>query len=473
MSESRARFSFRRLMNSGVAWTTAFHAVRLLLGLALLPMLLRYLPRPEDLGMFYLFMSLVQMLPRVEAAFSFNVGRQVTFAMGGAVRLLPQGTAPAATAGSPNLALVRQLVDATGVIYAVLSVGVLVVLAIFGTAVVAGKIPNTSNPTLSWSGWILTLAGTVIEIQSLRWVGFLRNMNRVTHAARLGTFAYSGKAILACVCLGMGGGLISVPLAGIFSGLVLWQLARRRCLEHLPLEHGKTSWKQIRELIGVIWPNTWRAGIQIASEYLANVGLMALCSSNRYGLGLAVSAQYGLSLQLLAVVQQVSMVWTEVKWPLAGQLRAQNRLADMRRLLWERGLLQNLTYMLGALVLVATAEPLLRWVGLNKEPLSTGLFALLALNHFLYLRFAFWVYLIATDNRLPFLWPIVLTNIATIGLAFVLVEFLGLGLPAIVTAPLITGALFNYWYWMFPGARELGTTWWQFVRSPGSVSAKV
>ncbi len=450
-----------RAFRSAVVWTWGYNCVRLFLGLILLPMVLRFLSQ-ADLGMFYLFMALVQMLPLVEAAFSFNVGRQVTFAMGGAVRLLPQGTDPNASTGMPNLPLVRQLVDATGVVYAFLSAGVVVLLGTVGTAIVWGQVDHTSSPGMTWLAWAVTILGTVVEIQSLRWVGFVRNMNRIMLSAQLGAVAYAAKAVLASALLALHCGLMSVPVAGICSGLFLWRAVRRRTLASLGPAGGRTHRAEVWELLRVVWPNTWRAGLKIGSEYAANVSLTSLCT---YYFGLIITAQYGLSLQLLQILQQLAVVWTQVKWPIAGQLRAQKRLADMRALLWGRVWLQNLTFMAGAAVLVLIAEPLLRLVRIDKEPLSTGLFALLAINQFLYMRFAFWVNLIATDNRLPSLWPTVATNALAVAGAAVLVKGFGWGIEALVWAPLLTGLLFNYWFWMLAGARELGTTWWRFVRS--------
>lgn len=456
----------QRARGSAVAWTWVFSCVRLLLGLLLLPMVLRYLSR-EDAGMFYLFTSLVAMLPLIEATFSFNVGRQVTFAMGGAVRLLPQGTDPGATTGTPNFPLVRRLVDATGFVYNLLSGGVLLLLGTIGSSIILGQVAHTSDPRRTWIAWGLMVAGTVVELQSLRWLGFLRNMNHVTASAQLGTLAYASKAGLAAALLVAGGGLLSVPVAGMIASLLLWHLARRQCLARLASDRTRASRAEIRELLSVIWPNTWRAGLKLGSEYFANVTLMSICS---HRFGLAMAGQYGLTLQLLGIAQQLAMVWTQVRWPLIGQLRAQKRLDAMRQALWSRAWLQNLTYLAGALGLIFLAQPLLRFAGSDTDPLPHPWFVLLALNHFLYLRFAFWVFLIATDNRLPSLWPTVATHLASVALAVTLAATTNLGVGTVVLAPLIAGSLFNYWYWMLRGARELGTTWWRFVRTPKAPS---
>lgn len=456
----------RRVWQSGVAWSWVFNGVRLVFGLLLLPLLVVKLSDP-DFGMYQIFANILQMLPLVDATLSFNVGRQVTFAMGGATRLLPLGTDPGAASGSPNYPLIWRLVRATGVIYGAMSVAVAAILAILGGYLVSRQVAHTSQVSVTWLAWWLTVLGAAVEIQSLRWLGFLRNMNVVTRSAQLGTAAYILRVLLACAGLLAGGGLLSVPIASIVTSLLLGWIARRTCLRLLPGNPPVTTRSEVRELLGVIWPNSWRTAVKLGSEFVTSVWLLYLGTEYvARGSGLRVAAQYQFSIQLMTIVQQLAMVWTQVKWPMAGQLRAQKRLADLRRLLWSRAWLQNLSCAAGVIGVVVLAQPLLRWSGTQKEVLPVLWLALLGLNQFLYLRYAFWVFLIATDNRIPSLWPAVITNLAAALLATALVFWTDLGLGALVLAPLLAGLSFNYWYWMFAGARDLGTTWWRFVRAP-------
>lgn len=456
----------QRLWRSGVAWSWVFNGVRLVFGLILLPLLVVKLSDP-DFGMYQIFANTLQMLPLVDATLSFNVGRQVTFAMGGATRLLPLGTDPSAASGQPNYPLVWRLVRATGVIYGAMSLIVALFLAVLGGYLVSRQVVHTSSASLTWLAWWLTVVSAAVEIHSLRWVGFLRNMNVVTLSAQLGTAAYMVRVLLASAGLLLGGGLLSVPIASLITSLLLGAVARRECLRRLPGRPPETTPREVRELLAIIWPNSWRTALKVGSEFATSVWLLYLGTEYvARGSGLTVAAQYQFSIQLLTIVQQLAMVWTQVKWPIAGQLRAQKRLADLRQLLWSRAWLQNLSCAVGVLGVVLLAQPLLHLVGTRKEVLPPLWLALLGLNQFLYLRYAFWVFLIATDNRIPSLWPAVITNAAAALIATGLVFGTDLGLGALVLGPLLAGLAFNYWYWNLAGARDLGTTWWKFLRSP-------
>ena len=88
---------------------------------------------------------------------------------------------------------------------------------------------------------------------------------------------------------------------------------------------------------------------------------------------------------------------------------------------------------------------------------------LLALYMFFEMQFSLWGTLIATGNRLTYLWPTVATNVFSLILSLVLVHFTTLGLGALVLGPLLAGIVFNYWYWPLFAARGIGTTLFQFL----------
>jgi len=58
------------------------------------------------------------------------------------------------------------------------------------------------------------------------------------------------------------------------------------------------------------------------------------------------------------------------------------------------------------------------------------------------MQFVTWSTLIATGNRLTYLWPTVATNILSLVLSLALVHFTSLGLGALVLGPLLAGLIF-------------------------------
>jgi len=94
-------------------------------------------------------------------------------------------------------------------------------------------------------------------------------------------------------------------------------------------------------------------------------------------------------------------------------------------------------YLFMAAVLVLCGPYLLKVFGSGKQMLPPVFLGLMSLDAFLLMQFSFWGTLIATQNRLPYLWPTVATNVLSFLLSLNLVAFTSLGLGALVLGPLL------------------------------------
>jgi hypothetical protein len=176
-----------------------------------------------------------------------------------------------------------------------------------------------------------------------------------------------------------------------------------------------------------------------------------------YSLGLAANAQYGLSVQLMSFISGMAAVWISVKWPLIGQFRARHDFFAVQRILRPRVWLQTLTFFAGCAAVLVCGPFLLRRFGGDKQLLPVSWLALLMLNTFFEMQFNIWGTLLSTENRLPYLWPTVATNVLSLILSLTLIHFTSLGLGALVLGPLMAGIVFNYWFWPPFAAHSLGT----------------
>ena len=173
-------------------------------------------------------------------------------------------------------------------------------------------------------------------------------------------------------------------------------------------------------LLGVLWPNSWRAGLQFLSGYLVSIVNAFLCTKI---FKLSGYADYGLSVQVAGIVSGMAAVWTAVKWPLVGQYRTQQNYEALRRVLWPRVWLQAGTFILLAVAAGWLGPVLLKWHGSGKQLLPLEWFTLLLLASFMDLQFSFWTTLLSTENRIPSLWPTVITNLCTVVVVLPLINF--------------------------------------------------
>jgi O-antigen/teichoic acid export membrane protein len=448
-----------RLRGSTVVWSWIFNGFRLATGLLLLPLVLRKLSTTE-LGMYYIFLSQVALSPVIDFGFSPTILRFVSYAMGGAQTIQAHGVSKGASSG-PNFGLLWQLFFTTRALYRVLALIVFVILGIWGTYMVELRIHETPSPNVTRVAWLITLIATVLNVYSSWAPVFLRGMDDVLTSVRITVLASLVRFVLAVGLLLAGAGLMSLPLGDLIGSLIQQVIARRTCLLRLrrqPPPAKADIWQSLRTM----WPNSWRLGVLSLGGYLTVNANLSICLSV---LGLAATARYGLSTQLLGVITGMAGVWTQVKWQVIGQQRARHDYAAIQQTLWPRMWLQYLTFlaMVGGLLLCG--QPLLHLFGGNKQMLPLPWLAVLAFNSFLETQVGIWGTLISTENRIPFLWPSVAGSLLSFTLSLTLIHTTSLGLGAFVLAPLLAHSLFNYWYWPIYAARGIQTSWGRFMFS--------
>ena len=448
----------KRLRNSAVVWSWISNGIRLTSGLLLLPLVLRELST-ADLGMYYVLLSLVALAPIIDFGFGPTMGRFVGYAVGGAEILHAHGPPTPGKAGTPNYDLLWQLLYTTRRLYRYLALAILVIMGIWGTYLVELRIDETSSPLITRLAWAVTLVSTASDIYWNWWTTYLLGLNEVRAAARIGALAITVKFVLAAAMLCGGAGLLSVPVATFFSCVLQRWLARRLCLAKLQ-GHPPPAVIEVKKFLRILWPNSWRLGVQYVSGYLTVNANTAICVAT---FGLAANAKYGLSVQIMGIATGMAAVWPNTKFPLINQCHARRDYAELRRILWPRVWLQTITFLGLAGAAVLLGPLILGWLRSHKEMLSSTWLWTLMLWTFLDMQFTTWGTLIATGNRLTYLWPTVATNILSLMLSLALVHFTSLGLGALVLGPLLAGVVFNYWYWPPFAARGIGTTLFRFL----------
>jgi len=449
----------QRTYNSAVAWSWVMNGLRLASGVLLLPLLFQYLSKP-DFGMYFVFLHLGALVPILDFGFSPTIGRAVSYAMAGATELKPDGFTPAEKPSGPNQVLLWQLLYTTRRLYGMLALLTLVLLGIFGTLYVGWKAAESSSPMMTWIGWAIMIVAAVWEIYAGWWNVYLFGMDSVLLSARLSAIGQGLKLLVACALLPLGGGLLSVPIATLVAYVFQRSMSRREVLRRLGHPPEESRQLAANNLFATLWPNSWRIGVQYLSNYLATFANTLIVGAV---FGLSASGQYGLSLQLVMIASGMAAVWTVVKWPAIGKAQIARDYGTIKRLLWSRLWLQNLTYFALAAGVIFVLPALLIWVKSDKSLLPAGWLVLLLLSGFLQLHFSTWGTLISTENRTPFVWPIVITNIASFLLVLGLLKFTPLGIGAFVLAPFIAGWVCNYWRWPMEGARSIQTTWLRFL----------
>lgn len=459
----------QRLWNSAVVWSWLLNLLRLGSGVLLLPLLLRHLSA-ADYGMYGNFLTLVALTPMLDSAFAVTIALNVSYALVGVKELQRVGIAEVQTRGTPNYALLSELFSATRKIYLALSFIVIGALAIYGTWQISSSIPETSRPDQTKIAWAIQLLAASFELYTGAWLVFLRGMNHVVITTRIMAVVYSVKLILGIVLLVLGFGLLSVPIATVFSALLQRILARHFCARLLPKEVDPFSRSPAMPVLRQLWPNTWRLALQLVSGYVAINAMLSICNRR---FGLAQSGQFYLTYQILTIAMGMASAWLFVKWPMVSQLRAADDSAGLRRLLWPRVWLQLLTFLFLAAAGIVVGPKLLVLIKAETQMLPTAWALVFALAVFLEMQVSIWTTLLMAGNRIPSLWPTVFTHLVTIVLAVTLLYGMDLPNYYLPLAPLLSGLLFNFWYWPWKAPQAIGSSFWRFMFQRGAAEPRL
>lgn len=447
-----------RLWGSAVTWSWAFNGLRLASNFILLPVLLRVLGDSNDFGFYWVLASLSVVMSQLDFGFSISLDRAISYAMAGASELRQEGIAgPESNHGSPNLLLLRKLMFTTRDVYRVLALLSALIMGSWGTYVTHLKVGETSHPNLTWAAWGLTLLCGIFEMYSGWWNVYLRGINQVLVGSRILVFGFALRLALSLGLLFAGAGLMSVPLSNFLSSLLQRLMSRHFVLRFLSAAPQQEFSRAERlEVFRTIWPNSWKVGLHCVGYYLVPHANTILCTT---WLGLAATAEYGFTMQIVTILQGMASVWVQVKWPIIGQLLTKHEFPTLQKLFRQRLLLQLGSFALMSVATVLLAPPVLSLLHISKTMLPTSWLIVLLIFGLLDMHAISWVTLISLGNRLPFIWYTTTSYAIGIVVAYLLLVNTSLGVGALVLSPLLVQSAYNFWRWPAVGAAMMRTTW--------------
>jgi len=273
--------------------------------------MLRKLP-PEDLGFWYIFLSLAGISSLVDMGFYPTMSRVTAFLWAGAKEIPRMGVATVSeeSAMTPNYQLLSDLVRTMRLYYLALGLLVTLAMGVFGTMWIFSKAQLAPDAQVILGAWFLFLPGLFVNTTTGMWHPLLSGINRVRLGQQIFVWGLVANYIVVFGGLLVGAGLFA-PVAGyLLMGVVSRLLAQAKFTE---LTKGKIYVATARwsgELLAALWPTAWRTGVVTIGIYATlNLGTL-ICAAY---LGPRMTASYGLSLQLAAAAVSLSTAFVAVK----------------------------------------------------------------------------------------------------------------------------------------------------------------
>ena len=430
-----------RASRSAVGWSFIATALRFGSAAFVLPLVLRRVP-PEELGLWYVFLSLGSLASLMDLGFSTTVIRSAAYLWAGAQQLIPWGihTVEADMASGPqgpNLPLLSDLVRSLRVYYLTAAVAVFLLLSVGGGAWIWHRSEALLDKQSLRAAFIVYAVGVSLNFANSIWIYLLSAINAVRQSQQITVICLATYYLLAIAGL-LGGLKVWALVIGTLVMGILERLLGRSVFTRLAsLPRGTFRF----EIITVLWPNAWRTGAVSLGAFMIIQANTLICSAF---LDLKTIASYGLTLQAINLLVGVSSVWVTVKWPEINHLRAQRRLSDIATLFASRMRLTLLTFMVGAGTLVVFGPTLFTLVHTQTQLLPCGILLVLLLVQSLEMHHSLYAGLVYSENVNPFLKPALISGAGIVLFSLILVPRYGLW-GAVVSVGVVQLCFNNWW----------------------------
>ncbi|MDQ3198592.1 MAG: hypothetical protein M3Q46_05280 [Verrucomicrobiota bacterium] len=457
------RKSGSRLYSSAVAWSFVFTAIRAGGNLLVLPLLLHRLS-PQELGLWYVFLSLGGLASLIDFGFYPTMSRVTAYLWAGADEILEAGVKPVhaarETSSGPNYRLLADLVKTMQIYYRGIGILVTVLMGVFGTIWIMQKAQHLPDAHAILWAWLLFLAGIFINTTSGMWHPLLSGINEVRLNQQIYVCGLIVNYLTVILGLLLGAGLFA-PVAGFFLMGAVSRSGARWQFNHFTRakEYSQASrWSS--QLFRGLWPTAWRTGVVTLGIYATlNLGTL-ICS---IFLGLEAAASYGLSMQLVLAAVAIASSFVAVKLPLIAQMHALGKIGQIGNLIFPRMRWFWAAYITLAIVTTVAGDRVIHgWfhsqTPLLASPILIALFIVTGLegHHGVFRELA------VTAHRNPFAAPVVVSGGLIVLLNVLFVPKIGVW--ALILVPGIVQLSFNNWWTVKVGLESMGSSTNDYLR---------
>jgi hypothetical protein len=447
----------QRVSRSAISWSLIAAVLRFGSALLLLPLILWRVPS-DELGLWYVFVSLGALAVLMDLGFAHAATRSVGYLWAGSRMLLPFGidlAEPGLEAGAiggairhqPNLPMLSNLVASLRVYY--LSAGglLLLLLTTLGGAWIWHESAGLAKAQSIRLAFLAYAIGVSLGFANSLWPSLLAGINAVKEAQQI-----TAACLLVNFCLTAAGLLAGLGMWALVIGTIVAGFAERaigRTVFHrlVPLPSGRFDGSTLR----VLWPNAWRTAAVGLGAFMVFQGSILICSAF---LDLRTTASYGLSLQAATLLAGISSIWVRVKLPAINHLRAQGMIERIPAVFKPRIVFALLTFGAGAAALLLLGRPLLELFHARTQLLPAALLAILLLIQLLEMHHSLYGELVYSENVNPFVKPALISGGAIILLSVLLTPRLGVW--GLLLASGLVQLCFNNWWTVLRAIRGLG-----------------
>ncbi len=451
-----------KITKDDYVWSYIGHFFTLFTNIIILPFVMKLVPS-EEIGLWYTFLSVGQIVNIFDATFTLSVSRNVTYAWSGMKAILAEGfdSDEMNYGNEPNYRLLTSIVQTCRAIFGSVALIALVLMLSGGTTFI-GYTARAINQRVWLIAWGAYSCGVFLNLFYSYWLTALRGVGAIKQAQKANVFAKITQIVLSLVGLFSGCGIIALSVSFFISGLVMRLIAKRYFMAYEGIGDKYNTYKnqidrtEIKENFKKIWFNAKKNGLNAIATFGITQTTTLICSAY---LGLTETASYGLCVQIITAVAGVAMIYFNTVKPKMTELKIGEGatkegfircMALSVTIFW-------VLYFLEMVIILTIGLPTLKLLKADTEiPISMvvfmGFYLFLENNHSIFCG------IIEMSNKVPYVRAGVVASACIAVGEFIAARFFCANIYGLMFVQFAVQIAYNNWHWPMVFMREYHLT---------------
>ena len=194
-----------------VVWTYLSKCLTLGMNIILLPLIMKFLS-DDELGLWYVFVSISQVVNLFDFGFNPTLARHMTYAWSGANNLEKTSVGEYKRNGEKNVLLIAEVITTCKMVYLAISFAALFVMVTIGTMYVY-KILNMQMTTEILYSWMIYIIAVFLNLLYGYWSSLLNGIGAIAERNRMSVYSKIIQLVLAFLLLLQGMGLLGFVIS--------------------------------------------------------------------------------------------------------------------------------------------------------------------------------------------------------------------------------------------------------------------
>jgi O-antigen/teichoic acid export membrane protein len=436
------------LSRSDFLWGYAAALMNLAGGILLLPLLVIYLSK-EEIGLWFVFLTMVGFTQLLEASLQPTVARLGAYVCAGAQSIDAEGITrnvliDDTTRNDIDQTLFSALFEAARTCYFFVALMISLLLLLGGGGYVIYLQQTNTGLGDMLLPWLLFSLGFIVNAGFGYFNAFLISRGDITQHNKVVALTRLAFVLVGALGILFGFKLLGLGIASVLSALLGRLLARHYVHQGLFPRPSSIHRSWGNPALQHLWPNALKMGlVQLGAFLIVRVNVLIASSF----LGLSLVASYGITVQLILVLAGLSSMLVNLQLPQMNALQVSGDRLQLQKAFSLAVVSSWAVFIAGSLVMLFLGDHVAVIIGANASLLATPWLSAVIVIAFLEMNHSVSAVYLTTLNQIPFVGAAIYSGVANVVVGIVLCGLFGMGLWGLILAQGMVQLFYNNWKW--------------------------